>query len=151
MSFLDSIKNAQARRQSEYITGDCKLLLEIKNIVHNTNRKGREFIAVETYVLDSDNPTKDPKGSERTWLVMLDNDAAASNLRGFLCNALNVPDTALTDKMIDKAFSTTKEGTSPLAGVRVGCHARVITTKRGTPFTLCDWRPAGEEQEVLDF
>jgi len=150
MGFRDQVKATQARRQSEYITAPGRYLLEIKDFVEGENRKGREFVAAEFIVIDAED-TDSPKGSERTWLTMTDTDTAAKNIRGFICNVLDIPDSALTDEMIDRAFEKDEDtGRSHLAGIKVYCNARVITTRKGNPFTLCDFRSAPEDAEQLD-
>ena len=139
MGFREQVKNSEARRQSEYFSPG-RFLVEICDFKEGENRNGREFVVLETTVLDSDNTTLHPKGAERTWLQMTDQDAAPRNIRGFLCKALNVPDTALSDGMIDAAFEPDAHtGRSPLSGLKLGVLAREIITKRGTPFTLCDF------------
>lgn len=139
MGFRDQVKNSEARRQSEYFSPG-RYLVEIRDFKEGENRNGREFVVLETSVLDAEDKTMHPKGAERTWLQMTDQDAAPRNIRGFLCKALNVPDTALSDEMIDAAFESDADtGRSPLSGLKLCVHAREIITKRGTPFTLCDF------------
>jgi hypothetical protein len=150
MGFRDSVKTADARRQSEYVQPG-RYLFEIIDFKEGANRKGREFVVVEMSVIASDNEERHPKGAERSWLQMTDTDVAAKNIRGFLCRALNVPDAALTDTMIDKAFEPKKAtGKSPLASLRIGVNAREITTRRGNPFTVVDFHSVDQDAETLD-
>jgi len=150
MGFRDQIKDAESRRQSEYVTPG-RYLFKIEDFKEGENRKGREFVVVEMTVIDSDDTDKHPKGSERSWLQMTDTDTAARNIRGFLCRALNVPDAGLTDEMIDKAFTPKKAtGKSPLAGLLIGVNARMIQTRKGTDFTVVDFYPVEQDAESLD-
>lgn len=150
MGFRDQIKDAESRRQSEYVTPG-RYLFKIEDFKEGENRKGREFVVVEMTVIDSDDTEKHPKGSERSWLQMTDTDTAARNIRGFLCRALNVPDAGLTDEMIDKAFTPKKAtGKSPLAGLLIGVNARMIQTRKGTDFTVVDFYPVEQDAESLD-
>ena len=91
MGFRDQIKDAESRRQSEYVTPG-RYLFKIEDFKEGANRKGREFVVVEMTIIDADDTDRHPKGSERSWLQMTDTDTAARNIRGFLCRALNVPD-----------------------------------------------------------
>lgn len=151
MSFRDQIKTTQARRQSEYLSNPGRYLLEIRDFVEGENRKGREFVAAEFIVIDAEDSCDSPKGSERTWLQMTDTDTAARNIRAFLCNVLDIPDSALTDEMIDRSFEKNEDtGRSHLSGIKVYCNARVIQTKRGSDFTLCDFRAAPEDASELN-
>ena len=149
MGFRDQIKEADARRQSEYFAPGT-YLVKVTNFCEGATRKGRDFVVVETQVLDSDNLEAHPKGSERTWMQMTDLDTAAQNIRGFLCRALNVANSALTDEMVDNAFEADDEtGVSPLAGLKVGVRARELITKKGNPFTLCDFFSVDQEKDTL--
>lgn len=149
--FVENVKSATARRQSTYISDPGRYLFQVKDLVMGKNRKGRDFIAVEFIVLDSDDKSNHPRGAERTWLMMLDADTAAKNFRGFLCNALDITDSSLTANMIDRAFARDENtNRSCLAGIKVVALARNTKTKAGNDFTLIDWRSAGEDAESLD-
>jgi prophage tail gpP-like protein len=148
MSFLSSVENTTARRQSEYFSGNGSHLVEITDCKLGKNRKGREFIVVETKVLDSNDGT--PKGAERSWLMMTDADTTAKNFRAFLVRALNVADSALTGKEIEKAITATKAtGRSPLAGLKIQATCQVIKTKAGSDFTLINWVSVDQNQTSL--
>lgn len=124
--------------------------MKIKDVVTAKNRKGRDFIAVEFTVMDAEAIDRHPVGSERTWLQMLDNDAAPKNIRGFLVNLLDIPDSSLSDEMIDRAFARDAEtGLSCLAGLKVNVFARIVRTKAGNDFTLLDFTPASEDQHKI--
>ena len=149
MSFLEQVKNSDARRQSEYFE-EGSYLVEIKNFKLGQNRKNREFCVVETSVIDSSNLERHPRNSERSWLQMTDMDVAARNIRGFLCQALNVPDSQLTDQMIDRAFEPVKEtGLSPLAGLKIGVNARTVERPNKSDYTVVDFYPVDQEQTQL--
>ncbi len=150
MGFRDQVASAESRRQSEYVTPG-RYIFKIEDFKESENRKGREFVVVEMTVVDSDNPERHPKGSERSWLQMTDTDTSARNVRGFLCRALNVPDAGLTDAMIDKAFTPKKTtGKSPLSGLIIGVNARMIQTRKGTDFTVVDFYAVDQSVEALD-
>lgn len=150
MSFRDQLKNTTSRRQSEYVTPG-QYLFEILDLKEGESRKGREFVVVEMKVVDSDNASRHPRGSERSWLQMTDMDTAPKNIRGFLCRALNVPDEGLSDEMIDKAFEPKADtGKSPLAGLKIGVNARNIQTRKGNDFTVVDFYSVDQDVDSLE-
>lgn len=150
MSFRNQLKNTAARRQSEYVTPG-QYLFEILDFKEGQNRKGREFVVVEMKVLDSDDTSRHPAGSERSYLTMTDTDTAASNIRGFLTRALNVSDEGLTNEMIDAAFEPNEEsGKSLLAGLKIGVNARNIVTRKGNDFTVVDFYSVDQNMESLE-
>lgn len=149
MSFINQIKKTTARRQSEFFSPG-QYLVEIKDLVEGTSRKGAGFIALETVVIDSNDTEAHPRGCERTWMQMTASDTAAKNVRGLLINILDISDDQLTDAMVDRAFQRDPStGESVLAGVRMLVHARNVVTKRGSDFTLCDFRFADPEMSRL--
>lgn len=149
MSYADLVKNATARRQSEYFS-EGRYLVRVKDFVQGTTRQGKGFIALETVVVDSNNPEEHFAGSERTWFQDMTKDSAGKNLRGLLVNLLDVPDSQLTDAMIDRAFTLDPStGRSVLAGSMLVVNARNITTRKGGLFTLCDFAYAPEDATKL--
>lgn len=151
MSFLDQIKSADARRTSSYFLEPGRYLVEIKDIVQGKNRKGREFIAVETSVIDAEDRTDTHKGELKTWMQMLDNDVAPRNIRSMLCGVLDVPNSALTDEMIDRAFDKNPDtGRSYLSGIKAVVLVRTIVTRAGKDFSLCDFSSAPEDAADLE-
>lgn len=149
MSFIQQIANADARRQSEYFVPG-QYLVVINDFKEGKNRKGRDFVVLETTVLDSDNPAEHPAGSSRSWLCMQDVDSTAGNIRGMLCAVLGVADSALSVDMITAALTPDEEtGKSSIAGLRAIIHARNIMTKAGRPFTLLNFAAAADDAETL--
>jgi len=149
MSFINQIANADARRQSEYFQPG-QYLVSITDFKQGKNRKGREFVVLETTVIDSDNTAVHPAGAERSWLSMLDVDSTARNIRGMLCAVLGVADHALTVDMITAAMTPDEEtGKSSLAGLRAIVHARNIITKAGSPYTLLNFAAAADNATSL--
>lgn len=149
MSFANAVKNSSARRQSEFFSPG-RYLVRVKDFVEGTTRKGEGFVALETVVVDSSDLELHPAGSERTFFQSTAKDSAAKNIRGLLVNLLDIPDSALTNEMIDRAFSRDPNtGVSVLAGSMLIVHAREIMTKRGSPFTLCDFAYASEDANKL--
>lgn len=149
MSFIQQIAQADARRQSEYFQPG-QYLVSITDFKQGKNRKGREFVVLETTVIDSDNLNDHPAGAERSWLCMVDVDSTARNVRGMLCAVLGVADHALTVDMINAAMTPDDAtGKSSLAGLRAIVHARNIITKAGSPYTLLNFAAASDDATSL--
>ena len=150
MSFIDSVADATARRQSEYFSAG-QYLVRIDDFKEGENRKGREFVVLECTVLDSDDLEEHPKGCQRSWLLMQDMETTSKNVRAMLCAVLGIGDEGLTKDMIVKALSPDREtGKSALAGLRAVIHAKVVQTRRGTDFTLLNFSTANQDASNLD-
>lgn len=150
MSFIDQIAESDTRRQSEYFNAG-HYLVRIDDFKEGENRKGRAFVVLETTVLDSDNSEDHPKGSERSWLLMQDQETTPRNVRAMLCAVLGISDSGLDKKMIGKALTPdSKTGKSALSGLKAVVHAKDIQTKRGTDFTLLNFATADQEATTLE-
>ena len=150
MSFIDQIANTQARRQSEYF-GVGQYLVRIDDFKEGKNRSGRAFVVLECTVLDSDNLEANPKGSQRSWLLMQDMETTPKNVRAMLCAVLGISDEGLTADMIGKALTPDDEtGKSALADLKAFVHAKNIKTRRGTDFTLLNFSSVNQEATNLD-
>ena len=149
MSFLDQIANATATRQSEYF-GVGQFFVRIDDFKEGTNRSGRPFVVLETTVLDADDLEVNPKGCERSWLLMQDKETTPRNVRAMLCAVLGIDDSGLTGDMIAKALTPDAEtGKSALSGLKVVVHGKNYVTKRGTDFTLLKFMTADQEAGSL--
>lgn len=149
MSFRDSVKSVESRRQSEYVAPG-RYLFRINDFKEGTTRKNDDFVVAELQVVDSSDLDRHPRGSERSYWQKTSADTAARNIRTFIAKALNCPDDALTAEMIDKAFEKKEDtGRSPLSGLLIACNAREITTRAGRPYTLCDWIAVDQDVESL--
>ncbi len=149
MSFIQQIAQVEARRQSEYFT-EGQYLVRIDDFKEGANRKGREFVVLETTVIDSDNPAQHPAGCQRTWLSMKDIDSTPRNIRAMLCQVLRVSDAGLTWEMIENALTPDEHtGRSALAGLRALVQARNIPTKKGGTFTILNFAAAADDAKSL--
>lgn len=149
MSFLNKVASATATRQSEYFSPGS-YLVRVDAFKEGKNRKGRDFVVLETTVLDSDNEDS-PCGSRRSWLLMQDMDTTPRNVRAMLCAVLNISDDALTLEMIQNALEPDEEtGKSAIAGLKVFANARTIETKRGTEFTLLTWNAVDQDATNIE-
>lgn len=149
MSFIDSVADATARRQSEYFSAG-QYLVRIDDFKEGSNRKGREFVVLECTVLDSDDLDEHPKGCQRSWLLMQDMETTSKNVRAMLCAVLGIGDEGLTKDMIVKALTPDRDtGKSALAGLKTVVHAKVVQTRRGTDFTLLNFSTANQDANDL--
>lgn len=150
MSFIDQIISSDARRQSEYFTPGS-YLVEINDFKQGKNRKGRDYVVLETSVIDSDSPSNHPRGSKRTWLCMQDVDSTPRNVRGMLCAVLGVSNEGLTADMVEEALTPDEDtGKSSLAGLRAYIHARNVPTKAGGTYTLLNFAAAADDAESIN-
>ena len=150
MSFIDSVADATARRQSEYFSAG-QYLVRIDDFKEGENRKGREFVVLECTVLDSDDLEEHPKGCQRSWLLMQDMETTSKNVRAMLCAVLGISDEGLTKDMIVKALTPDRDtGKSALAGLKTVVHAKVVQTRRGTDFTLLNFSTANQDASDLN-
>ena len=150
MSFIDQNSKASARRQSEYF-GVGQYLVRINDFKEGANRSGRAFVVLECTVLDSDDLDANPRGSERSWLLMQDMETTPKNVRAMLCAVLGISDSGLTTDMIGKALTPDEStGKSALADLKVFVHAKNIKTRRGTDFTLLNFSTVNQEADSLE-
>lgn len=150
MSFISQVAESKARRTSEYF-GIGQYLVRIDDFKEGANRAGRAFVVLECTVLDSDNLDANPKGSQRSWLLMQDMETTPKNVRAMLCSVLGISDDGLTVEMIERALVPDEEtGKSALAGLKALAHAKNIKTRRGTDFTLVNFYSASQEATGLD-
>ena len=140
-SLIRGITTVEPRIQSEYLKpGEYVLTLLGCKEGQTRAPANRPFFVVEAKVVGADPDTLAQGGNKVghtvSWMVMLDNDAAMRDVRGFL-------DVALTDEeLASLSDETVAECTGPsqlLKGRTLQVAAENITTKRGTPFTRVRW------------
>jgi hypothetical protein len=149
MSFVKLVNKATARRQSEYFTPGS-YIVRIDDFKEGTNRKGRDYVVLETTILDSSNQEENPAGAKRSWLLMQDVDSTARNVRGMLCAVLGISDSELTLDMIENALQPDEETqVSSLAGLKAFIHARNVETNRGGVYTLLNFNSVADDVSSL--
>jgi len=150
MSFAKLVSRADARRQSSYFTPGS-YVVRVDDFKEGTNRKGRDYVVLETTVLDSSDLNEAPAGCQRSWLLMCDVDSTARNVRGMLCAVLNIGNDELTLEMITKALEPDADTqVSSLAGLKAFVHARNVTTQKGGVYTLLNFTGVSDDVESLE-
>lgn len=109
-------------------------LVRIDAVKEGQSRKKEDFFAVECTVQES-NVSALGAGKMATWMVMLKQDAALSNIKQFAsvvgeCDADEV-DAAAIDMMV--------ASDNPMRGNIVGVEATLIKTRAGEDFTKVIW------------
>lgn len=134
---------------------EAKYDLEVIRCTSFESREGVNFFCAEVLVVDSDNPSH-PKGSVRSWMQDMDQDAGPGAMKGFLVAALgkdhkDAEDAKWIEANESEIPSTLVEAledpTEPdcknaLKGFRLKVSVnQTITKKKGQPFNLHAFRP----------
>ena len=137
MGIFDKIGNAQYFESGKYVSPGL-YKAEIQKVKQAATRQKRPFFVVEMKVLESSNLKDHPLGTDMSWMVMLDQDAALGNIKHFLAVATGTPINEVSAK--DAEDSCAED--NPLGGTEIRLMAVNITTKAGNPFTKCKFIPA---------
>lgn len=106
-------------------------LAEVKKVKQGETRKKREFFVVEMKVLETSDIKAHPVGSDMTWMVMMDQDAALGNIKHFLNVAGDIPLEEISEQ--DALDAVGQE--NPLQGTKLRIIATNIKTKAQKDFT----------------
>lgn len=167
-SLFDDIEKKKATLGQGNYFSPGRYFVRINDWKEGTTRppKNRDFYVMETTVRESDNHVKHPIGSEASWMVLLDTDMAAINLKNAIMGVLGswhdfgtpmerfVPlaENQVTSLLAKKVLTPDDSGFSPLAGTLVEVTGTEIITKAGTPFTQVRfkaWRHADGKERPL--
>lgn len=139
-SLITGITTAQPRNNSEYLTPG-EYVLTITNVKEGVTRApaSRPFFVVEYKVLACEGEKAVKMGHNASHMIMLDNDSALRDIRGFLDQVLT------EEELATLSDDTVAQCTGPeqiLTGRTVQAAATEITTRKGTPFTrIAYYRP----------
>lgn len=133
MSVFAKVNEARATEGGRYFEPGNYVVL-INRIKHGETRKGVDFFVVETKVLESDCAAI-PAGSECSWMVTLDKDAALGNIKSFAMAATGCADNEVDEAGILELVSDRQ----PLAGQVMRVEAFNKPTRDGKPFTRVKW------------
>lgn len=133
--------------------------VKVNRVKVGKTRHGDEYFAVETEIITSTNPNREP-GSNCTWMAMFKHDAALGNIADFARAGLWA---FAVQNGADPGFEThaeveiDEEGVeelcaedNPIAGVILDIEAVDITTSKGNPFTLVKFSPPKDEEPESD-
>jgi hypothetical protein len=142
MGIFDNIGSAEFYAGGKYVTPGL-YLAEILKVKQGLTRNKRAFFVVEMKVLETSNEKDHQIGTEMSWMVMVDQDAALGNIRHFLSVAADTPFSEVTKEDGEEAVG---EG-NPLAGVRVRVMAVNIKTRANKDFTKVKFISAATSSE----
>lgn len=137
MGIFDGIGGAQYFESGVYVKPGL-YKVSVNKVKQFTTRKKKPAFVVELKVLESSNLKDHPVGTDMTWMVMLDQDAALGNVKHFISVA---GDTPIADVTAADAEDACGEG-NPLEGVELRLTAVNVLTKAKTDFTKCKFMPA---------
>jgi hypothetical protein len=141
MGVFSKVKDAKVIPDAEYLEpGDFVVL--INRCKHDQNRKKRDFFAVETSVIESSVETAKP-GNDRTWMVMLDQDAAMSDIVKFAMATTGCEQHEVDEAGVEELVASRQ----PLAGQLMRIHAWNKDTQKGNPFTRVKWTALSAAEE----
>lgn len=139
MGVFSAVKDARPTQGGRYFDPG-NYVVKINRCKHGMTRKNVDFFVVETKILESDNDGL-PIGSEASWMVTMDKDAAPGNIKSFAMAATGVDEDGIDEAGILEIVSDRQ----PLAGMIMRVEAFNKPTKEGKPFTRIKWLEADPE------
>lgn len=129
-----------------------RYLVRLESLKFNTTRKGRQNAVLKMLivaVLDPSAAATVPQGPHRIgdradWMLMADNDMSAPNLKAALMAITEVPDTEITDEVLEQMAGPLQ----PLQGLFAEVDAALRIAKSGNPFTLVSFKRRIRAAEV---
>jgi hypothetical protein len=140
MGIFDGIGNAQYFEGGKYLTPGL-YKAKIVKVKQAMTRNKRPFFVVELNIQESSSLKEHPIGSDASWMVMLDQDAALGNIKHFISVASETPIDQVQAADAEDACSEA----NPLADVEIRCSATNIKTKSSgytKDFTKVKFMPA---------
>jgi len=134
-SFGEMIATAEVSQNGVWwLDGIYKIEIEAVKMI--TSRKEVACFIVEGTALESSNPER-PIGTKGSWVVALNKDPAAGNIKAFFQAVTGRDDYTAEewDELADDAISDD----NPLQGYKVKLQVVTIQTKNNTPFSKHIW------------
>lgn len=119
-------------------------LLKIDAVKEGQSRKKEDFFAVECTVIESTVPALGA-GKMVTWMVMLKQDAALSNIKQFASVVGECEPDGIDASDIDAMVGED----NPMRGSIIGVEATTIKTREGNDFTKVIWLSEKDITEKL--
>lgn len=129
MGMFDKIKEASVTEGGQYVLPGM-YRAQINYCKQKTTRKGIGMVAVELRVLESTNPDR-PVGSDMSWVVTMDKDAAMGNVKQFIAAVMGIDPKEVDVPGAEMIFSEA----NPLKGKFIRISAFNKPTKEGKDFT----------------
>ncbi len=143
MGNYDGIGKAQVFEGGVYFQPGL-FLVRVDVVKESKTRKGREFFVVECTILDSNHPEL-VAGKTVAQLIMLDQDAALSNIKQFAMVAGECSAEEVDGKSIQMMISQE----NPLQGTVLGVEATNVLTREKKDFTRIKWLSEADGREKL--
>lgn len=137
MSVFAGVEKATVNNGGVYLlAGSYELSINATKL--GTTRQGDKFFVAEMTILSSTNPER-PAGSKVSWMTMRRFDSFLSNVKGFVCAAMNVPEQEINEEVCNMVVGEDQ----PLVGQKLQAQAIDTVTKKGAPFTKTQFFAAG--------
>lgn len=150
---VDTLGTSKGTKRGEFFRAGFNYKVAIEKCAWLTARDKREYVVVETVVLESNCPEQ-PAGRKITYMINMSNtEMGQGNLADFLRIAVTKlalvsegevldpnDDAYWAQTLADRALLTAiLEESNILAGVELYLYTKPITTKKGNPFTVHEW------------
>jgi hypothetical protein len=137
-SIFAGISDAKARTDANYERPGNYIEL-IRRVKADRSRKGEDFVAIEKTVLavlDDDEGRGHRVGDEVTHMLMAKHDSFLGNIKAMISAVFNVP----TDQVSESDAVEVCADNQPMSGAVVECANRNQVTRRGTDFTIINYK-----------
>lgn len=138
MGIFGGIKTAKSTEGGLYFAAGDRYVVEIQRIKSDKTRKGIPFFVVECKILHSYNG-KMAKGTQPSWMVTLDKDAALGNIKQFVEAVMGVDMNQVSDVEAEQSVEMICGSEQPLAGDIVVTETWNKDTQAGGKFTRHKW------------
>ena len=116
---------------------------EVLQVLSVAGLSGQELATAPAAALtDADGRTVPAIGEERSWYVDLGKDAGPPDMRGFVALVTGEPLAEMTPDAVDKLCESVVGDDQPIAGLQLLLQTHNRPTRKGSPFTIHDWRIA---------
>lgn len=139
-SIFAGISDAKARTDANYERPGHYIEL-INRVKADRSRKGEDFVAIEKSilaVLDDDEGRGHRIGDEVTHMLMAKHDSFLGNIKAMIAAVFGVPAEQVQESDAVEICSEDQ----PMAGAVVECVNRNQVTRRGTDFTIINYKRA---------
>lgn len=130
MGIFDGIGKAQYFESGKYLQPGL-YLVDIQRVKQAKTRMNRPFFVAEMKIVEASDVKEFPVGTDASWMVMLDHDAALGNIKHFISVASGTKLDEITEQDAEDAVSEQ----NPLAGIRLRVMAVNVKTRAGKDFT----------------
>lgn len=162
MGMFGKIEEAKVTKTGQYFgPGKYQVKLLVVKEVESTKNSNKEYVAIETKVLASDNPAH-PAGAERSQVIDMTNVMGLPNFKGFLA-AVSGVDPSMeslnsdvcnywkskveSEITLEQVCELVVSPANPLEGLVMDLECVTIKTQAGGDFTKHIWAPRDVSKE----